>query len=193
MTQSDRPILFVLLNGPPGSGKTTLKRMLVQHFENYCIRVISDSFAGPIKSFISTCLSMKYQEIEKDKFHPVLNMTPRQFLMTLSENFMKPNLGVNIYGALLVQRAYNRNPWPQVVVVDDLGFEVETQDPWPNVIIRVQRQGCTFEGDSRDYVAGHRFTVTNDESIKNLNEKAKTMAQIIISGMLKDKSNVTEV
>ena len=97
---------------------------------------------------------------------------------------MKPFLGPTIYTRLLVHRVYNLDPRPKIVVIDDLGFEIEEIHTRPNVVIRVQRTGCTFTNDSRKYITTPRFTIDNNGTLTDLREKAKGLVTLIVRNFL---------
>lgn len=172
--------LFVLLNGPPGCGKTTLKRMLVQEVNNTSEATAGgESFASPIKEFLASSLRMPYDDIDKNTHHPTLLTTPHQFLIDLSQEHMKPRYGEDIFARLLLHRVKNSPP-KDVVVVDDLGFVEEALAIWPHVIVRVHRAGHTFSGDSRGYISPHRLTIINDGTKAALEKAAQIYAKLIV-------------
>ena len=66
--------------------------------------------------------------------------------------------GKDIFGKVLVNRLCTPEPLPAIAVISDTGFEAECKPiieyatPERCVLIQLQREGCTFEGDSRSYI-----------------------------------------
>jgi len=83
----------------------------------------------------------------------------REFLIHMSENVIKPSFGKDAFGKTFV----NSLPEEGIVFVSDSGFPEELQPVIDYVgaenvlVIRIQREGCSFEGDSRDYLTPEMF------------------------------------
>lgn len=83
----------------------------------------------------------------------------REFLIHMSENVIKPSFGKDAFGKAFV----NSLPEEGIVFVSDSGFPEELQPVIDHVgaenvlVIRIQRNGCSFEGDSRDYLTPEMF------------------------------------
>ena len=83
----------------------------------------------------------------------------REFLIHMSENVIKPSFGKDAFGKAFVSSL----PEEGVVFVSDSGFPEELKPVIDHVgadnilIIRIQRNGCSFEGDSRDYLTPEMF------------------------------------
>lgn len=155
---------FLIFNGPPRCGKTTIAREASRLLrERHNKIVYNDSFAQPMKHFIAVALAMKYDEIAKDSMNAVLSgYTPREFLIHLSEHYMKPRYGEDVYGRLLYHRAMAQDPIPDVVVIDDSGFPAEVGAVQGyKAIVRIEREGTSYEGDSRNYLPDPKFTIDN--------------------------------
>ena len=88
----------------------------------------------------------------------------REFLIHMSENVIKPSFGKDAFGKSFV----NSLPEEGVVFVSDSGFPEELQPVIDHVgvenvlVVRIQRDGCSFEGDSRDYLTPEMF----DDKVK---------------------------
>ena len=117
---------IIVFNGPAGSGKSTASRMLAAWLGRRN-NVITDSFAAPMKHFISTLLATKYGEAPKDSPVAELNgYSIREFLIDLAENYIKPRYGHDFYGRMLLYRVLRHGDnLPDYVVVDDSGFNEE--------------------------------------------------------------------
>lgn len=92
------------------------------------------------------------------------NYSQRDFLIHMSENVIKPSFGKDAFGKAFV----NSLPEEGIVFVSDSGFPEELQPVIDHVgaenvlVIRIQREGCSFEGDSRDYLTPEMF----DDKVK---------------------------
>src|SRR3990167_1573504 len=164
MSRLDK-VNFVVFNGPPESGKTTAANWLCTMLANKQLIVQKDSFAAPMKRYLTVALNMSYEDIKKDIPMAVLSgNTPRQFLISESEDHMKPKYGPDIFGRLLHYRALPYQPLPNVIVVDDSGFveELQSLGEYEPILVRIRRVGMTFERDSRSYLPNPAFEINND-------------------------------
>lgn len=86
--------------------------------------------------------------------------TPREVQISLSEDFLKPLHGKEVFGKLLIRRIdfLVDRKITKTVVVSDCGFREEAMQivehfGWPNVVLwRIHRDGCTFKKDSRNHI-----------------------------------------
>lgn len=149
----------IILNGPAGCGKDTLARALVEM--GFAKGVAS--FKNPMFNIAMAALGQDaYREfldgyddrVRKEKPEGFLNgLSRRQFMIAISEQFIKPVFGDDYFGKYL---AGNLPDGDEVFVVSDGGFAGEVA---PIVaaghdvrIVRLHRDGHTFEGDSRGYL-----------------------------------------
>lgn len=83
----------------------------------------------------------------------------REWLIHISENVIKPYFGKQAFGQMLVKSL----PQEGLVFLADSGFKDELQPIIDHVghenvlVLRINRKGCTFEGDSRDYLCPSMF------------------------------------
>lgn len=159
---------FFIFNGPPKSGKSTLARVALRAFSRRGINALPDSFALPLKQFISALMGKPYSSIAKDDYVPYLHCTPREALISMFQG-MKERHGEDILGNTLVTRnTKNRlDLAPTVVVVDDSGFEVELArlPRERTIVVRIIRPGFSFNGDIRGYVDKPDCTIYNDAGL----------------------------
>lgn len=175
-------IKYVVLNGPLGSGKSTIGRMLTEEFKVRVPKVTQDYFAAPMKHFISTALGEKYQDMNKEKARPELNgYSVRQFMIHLSEEVMKPRYGDDCFARWLTHRVL-KSPQdvPNIVIIDDLGFEVELHALDNVYLVRVERAGHDFKGDSRGFCGVPNYTLTNNGNLRELRMNVARMALAIV-------------
>lgn len=154
---------IILFNGPPGCGKDTLASLLVPY-----IKFSHLKFAAPIKRMVAGALDMTLSGLEdnKDTRARMLQRrdtmtedgqdTLRALLIALSEEFMKPRYGDDVFGRLFWNDAKNHSS--DCIIATDCGFRSEVQTVVQRagkancLIIRIHRDGCTFENDSRSYL-----------------------------------------
>jgi len=145
---------LVLLNGPPRCGKDTLVQQLVPYLKFSHLK-----FAAPIKRMVAGLLNVDLKHIEEFKEMPVKSLrdeTIRYTLIRLSEEFMKPRYGDDIFGNLLWNEA--KNAANKLVLVSDCGFASEVNRVVQRagarncLLVRIHRTGTDFTGDSRSYL-----------------------------------------
>lgn len=161
-----RKPLILALNGPPGVGKDFLALYLRQHrdFAHF-------KFATPLKLMLAELFDVSPQFIEKEKDQLIHGHTIRQWLIELSENFVKPRAGRGFFGKMLAFRLLKS--FATRIVISDCGFVAELEalaNALPSYHIQplsIAREGHTFEFDSRSYLPSHvvgclpTFTTTN--------------------------------
>ncbi|CAM0062137.1 deoxynucleoside monophosphate kinase [Vibrio phage K406] len=93
------------------------------------------------------------------EFPDGVRRSKREALIYVSENVIKPSFGEDAFGKALVAQL----PENGIVFVSDSGFPEELQPVIDHVgvenvlVVRIQREGCTFEGDSRSYLDPDMF------------------------------------
>lgn len=176
---------FILLNGPPRSGKDAITRELTPY-----IKFRHMKFASPIKRMVAALLEIQESTLEnfKDVRSPVLQLagtstaeardTPRNLLIALSEDLLKPRYGDDFFGRVFWQNA--KNSAESLVVASDCGFESEVRRlVWSAgerncFLLRLHRDGCTFDGDSRSYLPDgicRTWDIANDSTVHNATMK----------------------
>lgn len=143
----------VILNGPPGVGKDTLGAKLIRYgfepvaFKEHLYEATADYYGLPLEPFVKIASHRTWKEIPS----PLLNgKSPREALIHVSEDIMKPQYGNRVFGEVVSEVCFN---YPYCVITDG-GFKEEMQAVEDNhelVVIRLHRNGCTFDGDSRSY------------------------------------------
>lgn len=152
---------FILLNGPPRSGKDTAAKALLSIRDKF----IHEKFSAPLKEAFAGMMNVsiddfmvEYYEECKDEIIPFLGVSFRQWQIDFSEKFMKPLYGIDVFGRLLINRIDSYSP--NTYVISDCGFQIEVDHVIKNfpekdvLLVRLHRQGCTYDGDSRGYVKG---------------------------------------
>ena len=150
----------MVLNGAPGCGKDTIANMLKKRV--YELQNVK--FAEPLGKMLAAMIGVEYEseeyylwrEDKKDVIHPMLGMTPRQFLIYMSEEVVKLKFGRDYFGKI-AGNVVNSTDKP--IVVTDCGFQYEYEAFKQSLsgdndirLVRVLRDGCDYENDSREYV-----------------------------------------
>ena len=186
-------IKVIALNGPPGSGKDTVADWLLRSIfkikNPYCLHT---KMTRPLKAAHKAILNIdeekEAEEIKDIPLHILADKyTLREFDILLSEEFMKPNFGKDIFGKLWID---NNRPYIKqtdtIFIISDLGFQEELQ-PLINyfgaeaiLIIQLERDGCSFENDNRSYVrvpSYPYFRVANNDTKEELFKTIRLILQ----------------
>lgn len=173
MICSNNPTFVVLLNAPPGAGKDWMADILCKDYGFQKLKMTT-----PMDRALQTLLGMTdaeyhfYREVWKDEPDARFNgRTFRQVLIDFSENFCKPNFGEDFFGGRGAMHVLKN---PGHYVVSDSGFQTEVdtfiRDVGPEkcLLVRLEAEGCTFDGDSRGPVTG---VACNEEYLFNLKDR----------------------
>lgn len=165
-----RKVIF--FNGPKHSGKDTAVRLILKN--NELFRHLK--FATPLKNAVKALFSVNddsFTQLEKigstlkDVKSPVfLGDSYREALIALSEDFVKERYGQDAFGKLAVRKMWELTG-TAYDVFSDCGFNeeltpvIEAVGKKNCLLIRINRPGHTFEGDSRDYI--YRDDIASDD------------------------------
>lgn len=194
----------ILLNGPPGSGKDTIGYELCYTLES--LGYVSDmhKFASPIKDALTSFFDLEPYVIEEDRDIniPDTDVTYRKALISLSQNWAKPLFGDDIFAKIaagLVCRYYSINDF---IIITDCGFLEEATSFMANLkcrgmLVRIHREGTSYEGDSRSYLSGTSTDSIDIEIDLNNNTTPEDAATVIIehlkrNGKLKEEEVLDE-
>jgi hypothetical protein len=148
----------ILLSGPGGSGKDATSDYLVGQYGFEHIK-----FSQPLRDAACAIFSIEEDEIEEFKRRKLTNgKTGRDWMIGLAETVTKPILGPEWFGvqsANQIIKLENKTRF----VVSDAGFDEEVkaftkalrQSNTGHYIFwmwHLERPGCSFDGDSRNYV-----------------------------------------
>lgn len=97
-------------------------------------------------------------------------LSQRQFLIKISEEWVKPVFGKKYFGEAAKQSVENLLMWAEkpLITFSDSGFIEEARvllDAYgrENVaLVRIYRLGCSYKGDSRAYLVGDEFEFVAD-------------------------------
>lgn len=170
-----------ILNAPPQTGKDTILNQLGDDNVFHA----TTTFKRPMFEMFATTVGLPMNRLEalydtpgwKDSPQRITDgKTPRDLMIHISENYIKPFFGKDYYGKFLANHIKQSEegygaalPW----VIPDGGFQEEV-DALVNMfgdrvyVIQLEREGHRdFNGDSRNYVAttndlrNYRFDTSN--------------------------------
>ena len=149
--------MIIFLNGPPGSGKDTIAKIIAKRL----FSVKDVKLSGPLKDCFREMFRLSPQvakewlnEHKETSF--IAGVTPRQFQIKLSEEFMKPLFGDDVFGQIGV-RTIN-NSMARHITISDVGFIEEVKAIIRNFgkkgvkAIQINRPGHDYKNDSRGYI-----------------------------------------
>ena len=167
---------IIILNGPPGVGKDTIANALDAQHGVMHMRVKDELYRNAYELFLKTMMPRDIKcrgispaefvaactdrEIKEKPMKWLNGLSPREALIFTSEKVFKPVLGNDYYGKAAALRAdlfLKKLSSTRCIVFSDGGFreEVEAIASCHDVLlVRLHREGFTFEGDSRSYLRG---------------------------------------
>lgn len=169
-------INVIILNGPPSSGKDTLADILICELEArspgqvHHLRFKDELYAATAEHYgVSLDYLMKVAtdtELKELPREPLGNISPREALIHVSENIIKPQYGDGYFGSQLAKRIlsmHNRHVYgwhlrsDLYFVISDSGFYEELYALLNSridtmVFVKLGREGTSFKNDSRKYL-----------------------------------------
>jgi len=166
---------IVFLNGPKNSGKTAAAWFLKDFFNGAggkfgptTIMQLSTPLKHGIQELLQLKVSIEHManKVEGLKDEPnahFFGRIPREELISLSEDWLKPRFGKDVLGKLAAKKLDSLAG--NLIIIDGVGFDYElipiveaVNGPFNCLLIQFMRDGCTFEGDSRSYIETHALT-----------------------------------
>ena len=178
---------IILLNGPAGSGKDSLGSFLVPKLNKASIY----KFATPIKKAVAAMFNLSpeeyqfYFETPEGKNNPsprFFNKTPRQWLISFSEDFAKVHGGKDVFGKIMTTnlRPAFANNMVENVIITDSGFQPEAEAVISSFrgeceffLVRIHRNGFKFDGDSRGYIYLEKDYPNTVRALDIINEEGR--------------------
>lgn len=168
---------IILFNGPPHSGKDTLAGLVQQQVDNSEIV----KFAAPLKSVVKELYcngsqllfdlmdSPERKNLPDDQF---FGISCRQAQINVSEVFLKKVHGERVFGKILAATIKKKaEAGIENFLVSDSGFEPEAAELIDQfgaeniVLLKLIRQGTSYEGDSRSYIDLSKYGVKTYEVV----------------------------
>lgn len=171
----------IIFNAPPFAGKDIATVHLVKHLNSKGINSHHKEVKENLFKATKACFGLSdgvwedlYQRENKElPSYYLINdgkhFSPREAMINTSENVLKPLFGKDVFGIMAAKSLEEG-----VNIFSDGGFAEEVQCLLDEVgeenflLVHVTRDGCSFEGDSRDYVTGfpNTHTVNNNGSLE---------------------------
>lgn len=153
--------MIIILNAPPGAGKDTIQRA-IREMTNYTYPA---EFKAPMFEIARSMLGAdgyadfirRYDDREKKEVgcHVCGGLSPREFMIWISETVMKPRFGDKVF-ALRAYEKYLELDSDETLIFSDGGFpdEVAALVEFGATVklFRLHRDGYDFSGDSRNYI-----------------------------------------
>lgn len=176
----------IIFNSAPNSGKDVAAEHIVNYLSSKGIPAYHKEVKENLFKAVKSAYGIEedewcylYERERKELPSPQLMIynepySPRNAMIHMSENVLKPLFGKDVFGIMAAKSLEDG-----VNVFSDGGFPEEVQCILDEVgvdnfmLVHVIREGCSFEGDSRNYVTGFPNTVTlyNDGTLEEyLNE-----------------------
>lgn len=189
---------IIILNSPPKAGKNTIADYLSTNhglyhecLKNELYRIISHILNMSLEEVIYYCNHVELKELPNKLFG---NISPRQYLIELSENFMKKIHGKDVLGIRLANNMSIAAFEICGYVLSDGGYGGTIEELLPVVnkfgvdnilVVRVHRDGCTFVNDTRKYLLDDHLSSYGIKSIdyfnnfKNIDELHSDLDKLI--------------
>lgn len=148
----------IILNCPPRSGKDTIAEMFVERNDFKML-----SFKGKLVEVALTISNVsknewdeRYKEQKEEPWDKLGGISQRNYLIMISEEWIKPVHGKSYFGDIIAQTVSRDNENNNFILPDG-GFEEEIHPIFNELgqkvlIIQWDREGCTFDYDSRDWI-----------------------------------------
>lgn len=162
---------IVFMNAPKGSGKDEAADAIMEsdrffwcfsrihlRFKDPLYKITAAIYGVSIEEMIADATDRATKEVVMDKY---AGLSPRQALIEVSEDVIKPYYGKDFFGQYALDQIKKFEEVSghdnRIVVFSDSGF-VEEAKPIVDhfgedcIAFRIGREGCTFEGDSRNWL-----------------------------------------
>ena len=178
----------IILSAPPGAGKDTIANLIEANCD-YEMMMFKRPMFDIARSMLGDFGYAKFMHLYNDRKTKEVpcdllgGKSPRQFLIWISEDVIKPVFGKDYFGRRAADAV---NLSGDHVVFSDGGFIDEVMSLAWNThdteihIVRLHREGFTYDGDSRSYIHLPRKMQNCFEHDVNLIEEKPVHASCLI-------------
>lgn len=168
----DKMVKIVIFNGPPSSGKDTFADILGQR-----LGAVRAEFKAPLYAIAMAIAGLTPKEFKRmykhkdDKQSALNGRSIRDLMIFASEECGKKWGGQQYFGSQLVRTISERDGEGNLYAISDGGFQAELdalKEAFGHIsilIIRLHRPGCSFEGDSRQFLSDPDVTTIDVQSL----------------------------
>jgi energy-coupling factor transporter ATP-binding protein EcfA2 len=177
LTQTLRPIRYVIFTGPSKSGKSTAAALLVSVFRDRSRSAMHSSFEAPMKRYLATLFGRKSFTFKMDEqLSELLSKTPRDFL-NLEAMHMRFHFGPGVMGKLLLARVKLWTHAPRYIVVDDGASVLDCRALGRYFLVQIVRD--RVERVYPFVIPNADVRVRNDGTIEQLRKKMESIADMV--------------
>lgn len=162
----------IILNGPPGSGKDTIARHMAQEWTypgfrwmEVKARLFEQALGVSGISDMEWFERYKDRELKETPWDKLAGLSQREFMIKISEEWVKPVFGKDYYGVQAGEAALKYINLGTNVVFSDGGFQEEF-DTIKSIVgknnillVKLFRDGTSWKGDSRSYLKNNDWEV----------------------------------
>jgi hypothetical protein len=155
---------YIVLNGPPRSGRSTLARLLQQRLKDS----VQAEIHAPLKHLFCSALAMKWDAMGTDRPRAVLNGRSAIDALRQLRQHLRGVYGPDVLGKWLEFRILGMQPIPKIVIVDDVLFSEDLDVFAERVLIRIIR------GNENNFtpISNPDYNVINGSDLEYLSRRA---------------------
>ena len=202
---------IIITNGPPRSGKDTMCGLIREGITGHDLIPMSYKktlYVGVARRYglsVEAVFQMNADTLIKDEPSSIFGgLSVRQALIYESENVIKKKYGpqgVAIQTFKLLEEEYGTERLKNAVLYcSDGGFNSELQAAYDYFgigvkdvyIVRLLREGCSFKGDSREYLNLPDIAISNDGTIDHLKTYLPAI-QVFCDGFVQSSSRMLHI
>lgn len=149
---------IIVLNCPPRSGKDTIAAEFVKNdgYTMLSFKAQLIEIALLISNVSRQEWDERYETMKDVPWDRLGGLSQRQYLIKISEEWVKPVHGKDYFGKIIAENSHPRNTY----ILPDGGFEEEIFPLYEKyasqlLILQWSRNDCTFEHDSRDWIVNY--------------------------------------
>lgn len=177
----------IILNGPPRSGKDTIGTFAADDWGFATL-----AFKEPMYRIAADTVGMSYEDFmfnyETDGWKDTKvkgwgGKSVRDLMIAISETYIKPFFGEDYFGRKVAEKMEKMSPYVAHYIMTDGGFFAEVDalvkagiDVY---VVHMFRDGCTFEGDSRDYIDHPEVTTLMLENNGTIEEALEELTRML--------------